>query len=70
MTTNEDMARAVAAAIRLDGTLREDRAADNRRHVRDQVRQRDPALARTIDALLREPAAGTTRPARATRGTR
>ena len=45
MTANEDMARAVAAAMRPDGTLREDRAADNRRHVRAQVEQRDPALA-------------------------
>ena len=57
MTANEDMARAVAGAMRPDGTLRPDRtktarAAENRQYVRDLFEKRDPALARVISAFL------------------
>ena len=56
MTANEDMARAVSAAMRTDGTLRPDprRAAENRQHVREQVARRDPVLVRALSAFFGE----------------
>jgi hypothetical protein len=58
-----DRIEAVTAA----GQSREQRAAANRQHVRDQVTQRDPSLARALDGLFREPEP---RQQRETRGSR